>query len=170
MKICSRIIFCVCALAAAALFSLSACASADRIRTLEALVSGGVIGEEDLRHIAALRNGSLQVVTEDGAEPETIEYTVAPVTEELSEKQKNTILKDFEKYIEDRYRAAHVDCTVTESEIVAYFGTYGGWIVVEVEFDLSGIEVSEGERDLIVSDYYLGQIGWNGLVVGWAES
>lgn len=169
-KICVGI--CLAVAAVPSVFSACSPYYADNIHTLEKLVDDGVIGEGALQNIAALRNGSLQRVWETAQgelETETLPYTPTPVSAELSQDQKSAILKDFNNFIEYRYQTAHADYKVRKSEIVDYFGVYNERTVVEVEFVLSGTEISDEMRDLIISDYYLGQIGGNSLIVCWAE-
>lgn len=166
-------ILCICNLSMV-LFLFSACASnSGTIVTLESLVSNKAISEENLKNIAALRNGSLQIVK--GSEQsildlDTIEYTIVPISEELSNDQKTTILKDFKKYVDERYQTAHVDYKVTESEIVNYFGTYNHQTIVEIKFSLSGFDFSEESSDLVISDYYFGKITENRWIIAWTAN
>lgn len=157
----------------AGLLVCSACTRyVDNIHTLQALVEDGTIGEEALKNIAALRNGSLQMAREDEQGEvgwETVEYTPTPVSQELSEEQRFDILKDFKDFIAYRYETAHADIRVTQSEIVAFYGVYGGQTVVEIEFDVSGTTIPDEKSDLIISDYYLGKIGGNCLMICWEE-
>lgn len=154
--------------------SLSACSSSTGyINTLNSLVSSGVISENNLKNIAAIRNGSLQIVTNDQSdilELETIEYTITPVAEQISDEQKSNILNAFDKFVEERYQAAHVNCKVASSEIITYYGTYDGYIVTEINFTLSGLNNTNNESDLIISNYYLGKINENNLIVCWAPN
>ncbi len=154
------------------LTTFSACAHPENVRTLETLVAEGAIGEETLQNIAALRVGSLQTVRENEqgeTERETVPYTPTPVGEGLPKDRASALLQDFDAFIEERFQSAHVDCKVVESGIVDYFGTYGGRVVVEIRFSLSGLTLADEERDLIVSGYYLGEIGGDSLIVGWSE-
>lgn len=155
-------------------FVLSACTPsyAANVHTLQTLVEDGTLTEEALQNIAALRNGSLQMAREDEQGEvgwETVEYTPTPVSQELSEEQRFDILKDFKDFIAYRYETAHADIRVTQSEIVAFYGVYGGQTVVEIEFDVSGTTIPDEKSDLIISDYYLGKIGGNCLMICWEE-
>ena len=98
-----------------------------------------------------------------------LQYTPTPVGEGLPKDRASALLQDFDAFIEERFQSAHVDCKVVESGIVDYFGTYGGRVVVEIRFSLSGLTLADEERDLIVSGYYLGEIGGDSLIVGWSE-
>lgn len=176
MKRTGKILIALCLMLAltAGLLVCSACTRyVDNIHTLQALVEDGTIGEEALKNIAALRNGSLQMAREDEQGEvgwETVEYTPTPVSGELSKEQKSALLKDFKDFIEYRYETAHVRVRVTESEIVGYFGVYDGQTVAEIRFSLSGLTLSDKTSDLIISDYYLGPIGGDRLLICWTEN
>ena len=90
--------------------------------------------------------------------------------EQLSDDQKSDILSAFNKFIEERFEAAHVIVNVVSSEIVAYYGTYAGYAVAEVYFTLAGFDITGNETDLIISDYYFGKISENNLIVCWAPN
>ena len=160
---------CLCAV----LSLLSACAGGGTLVPLETLEQRGIIEENDLNNIAAIRNGSLQIVVNEQTEElelETIEYTATPVSEQLSDDQESDILSAFNKFIEDDFQNAHVTVNVASSEIVAYYGTYAGYAVAEVYFTLAGFDVTGNETDLIISDYYLGKISENSLIVCWTPN
>lgn len=162
-------------LCAAALFLCAACSANGTVMTLKSLAEQGIISEENIKNIAALRNGYLQVVTgydEDGKPIlEYIEdYGARPSDQVFSKEQQTRLLRDFARFIEERFEAAHVDCKVTDSKVVTYFGTYNGYAVAEVEFAVTGIELSEESIELIISDYYFGQIAGNRLLVAWAAA
>lgn len=169
-----RVAINICILSIAFLFVFSACSvNNGYISTLDSLISSKIIGENDLKNIAAIRNGSLQIVVNEQTEElelETIEYAATPVSEKLSDDQKSDILSAFNKFVEERYEAAHVTANVASSEIVAYYGTYAGYAVAEVHFTLSGVDITGDETDLIISDYYLGKISENNLIVCWAPN
>ncbi len=175
MKKCRKILIGLCLLLTALPFVLSACTPSytDNVHTLQVLVEDGTLTEEALQNIAALRNGSLQTAkrNEQGAlELETVEYTPTPVSKDLSKEQKSALLKDFKDFIEYRYEAAHIRVRVTESEIVGYFGVYDRQTVAEIRFSLSGLTLSAETSDLIISDYYLGTIGGDRLLICWTEN
>lgn len=174
MKKCGKLLIGLCLTLTVLLFVCAACMQyVDNIHTLQTLVDDGTLTEEALQNIAALRNGSLQTAkrNEQGAlELETVEYTPTPVSGELSKEQKSALLKDFKEFIECRYETAHVRVRVTESEIVGYFGVYDGQTVAEIRFSLSGLTLSDKTSDLIISDYYLGPIGGDRLLICWTEN
>lgn len=174
-KVFRQVSVCICGLLVLLLLALSACsAGTGYINTLDLLVSSKIIGESDLKNIAAIRNGSLQRVIDEQADPlelETVEYTATPVSDQLSDEQTKDILNDFKKFVDDRYEAAHADYRVSDSKIVDYYGTYGGHIVVEIEFSMTGLDLSSTATDhLIISGYYLGGIGENSLIVCWTPN
>lgn len=172
-KIMKLALICVCNLLAMVFLAFAACASTSgTITRLEMLVSNDLIGEEQLQNIAALRNGSLQKVKDKQQgelDLETVEYTVVPVADSLTAEQETTILKDFKYFIEKRYQDVHVNYKVSESRIVKYYGAYNDYIVAEIRFAISGVIVSGDTSDLIISDYYLGKIADNSLIVAWSE-
>lgn len=174
LKTSQRIAISICVLSVFLLFVLSACSfNTGYINSLQSLVFSNIISENDLKNIAALRNGSLQIVVNeqtDELELETIEYTATPVSEQLSDDQESDILSAFNKFIEDDFQNAHVTVNVASSEIVAYYGTYAGYAVAEVYFTLAGFDVTGNETDLIISDYYLGKISENSLIVCWTPN
>lgn len=166
-----RLKFSVCTLMAIALLSLTACASnLGTIEILDTLVSSGTITEDSLKNIAALRNGSLQKVVDsisDSIELETIEYEVTSVTSELTEEQENRILSAFNNYINNRYASSSLE--VSESKLVAYYGTYEGYVIAELSVYLNLDMDYSVTTDYIVSNYYLGTKPDNYFIIGWTN-
>lgn len=165
----------ICLCIAAMLFALGACSPGGTVMPLASLAQSGSISDEDIKNIAALRNGCLQIVTgydEDGKPTlETVmEYAARPSDQVFSEEQQAELLRDFVRFIEERYQAARVDCEVTESRVVAYYGTYSGYAVAEVEFAVTGLSLSEEKTDLVISDYYFGEIAGDCLLIAWAAA
>ncbi len=161
---------CLCA----ALLFFCACSRGGTVAPLVSLAEDGIIGDEDVRNIAALRSGRLQIVTgyDEGGEPileGVADYSAAP-SDQLSEEQQAGLLRDFARFIEERFEAARVDCEVTESRVIVYYGTYGGYAVAEVEFAAAGLSLSEEMTDLVISDYYFGKIAGDRLLVAWAAA
>lgn len=164
----------ICLCIAAMLFAFGACSPGGTVMTLASLAQSGSISDEDIKNIAALRNGCLQIVTGYSEEGELIseyaDYDAGPSDQVFSEEQQAGLLRDFARFIEERFEAARIDCEVTESRVIAYYGTYGGYAVAEVEFAAAGLSLSEEMTDLVISDYYFGEIAGDRLLVAWAAA
>ncbi len=164
----------VCLLMMFSLITLSSCGNVvGTFWVLNLLFENGLITEDNLKNVAALRNGSLQKVVDYSANPielETIEYEVTPITDDLSKDQTKKIVNSFNNEINNNYKAINSSARVNTSELIAYYGTYNGFSIVEFEYSLKDYDVVGETYDFIVADYYFGLLPANCVVWAWSEN
>ncbi len=141
------------------------CSTRGNIYTLAELVERNELTVEDIKNIAALRNGSVQTVTydNDGNIVLTpVEYSVKPIESEVDDSVKSAIVRDFE--------AQHDGGDISLCEVTDYYGTYGGYVVAEVKYEYENGETAAEAKHIVVSGIYLGMEGGNLMIVAWRQS
>lgn len=141
----------------------SGCAKPERVMTIDEAVKVQALSSDYIKNVAALRYGSVNTAElAEGAPILTpIEYEVIPVEDEISDKVKNQIIRDFKS------KMKQPDDYVNKCDIKEYYGTYNGYIIVEINYEYEHSRWLTYSIDLIVSDIYLGVIPCSSIIVAW---
>lgn len=151
--------------------TFAGCSSDVSIYNLENAFANHIITNDDIKNIAALRNGSLQTFIryEEGvAVLETEDFTPTKPEDQLDAKTIQKIERNLTAYLKERFKNTPLTgITVKDCAVTDYYGTYNHYMILEISFDYNGIELSEVEKDYFVNAFSIGKITEKQLVIAY---